>query len=93
MSDSHDVEVPLVSYLIHRAKQPPVRIKIPKTWKITFGPVTPSKGGYGSDDHCLRIYETKDQQRALFEGVTSFMDESIPFTVLQGDPNGNKSAF
>lgn len=55
------------------------RITIPADYKVTFGPLVPgSKSHNGHDSLCLRIYETKEKQRAVFTNVMSFRDQSIP---------------
>lgn len=58
------------------------RIDIPDDWKVTFGPVAVggSKRGFGdpSGSMALRLYESEIRQRAIFTGVTSFRDLSIP---------------
>lgn len=61
--------------LLERNGRPDLRITIPEDWKITFAPVNPSQG-YG--DNALRLYETKDKQRAVFTNIVSFRDLSIP---------------
>lgn len=55
-----------------------IRMDIPETWKVTYGPVNPvGKGAYG-EGNCLRVYEAETKQRAIFVGVTAFRDLSIP---------------
>ena len=60
------------------------RITIPTTFKVTFGPVAVGGklrgGGYGEPggSMALRIYESDTKQRAVFVGVKSFRDISIP---------------
>lgn len=56
-----------------------MRLTIPESWKVTYGPVSPTGKGYGAEN-CLRIYEdsAKDKQRAIFTSVLSFRDLSIP---------------
>jgi hypothetical protein len=54
-----------------------IQIDIPESWKVTYGPVSPGKGGYGND-LALRIYENETKQRAIFTNVRSFRDLSIP---------------
>lgn len=49
-------------------------IDIDEEWKITFGPMVP---GSKSAELCLRIYESKEKQRALFRDVIEFRDMSI----------------
>lgn len=66
------------TYLVERSKET-LLVTVPADWKVTFGPLfTPSKGGYGGPANCLRFYESKDKQRAIFVDVTGFRDTSIP---------------
>ena len=63
------------------------RIDIPDDWKVTFGPVAVggSKRGnwdVGGGSMALRLYESEVRQRAIFTGVTSFRDLSIPVKKL-----------
>ena len=54
-------------------------IEIPDTWKITYGRLhggDSRAGGFG-DGNVLRIYESKEKQRAIFTNVVSFIDLSI----------------
>ena len=57
------------------------KVTVPAAWKVTFGPGIPpgqSARNYSAPSPwCLRFYETKENQRAFFSGVTSFRDESI----------------
>jgi hypothetical protein len=58
------------------------RITIPASWKVTFGPLIPGvqQDRYGRNRRypiALRIYESKEQQRAIFTDVASFRDTSI----------------
>lgn len=65
------------TYLIERHNDT-LLVTIPAEWRVPFGPIfTPSKG-YGGPENCLRFYESKDKQRAIFMGVTGFRDTSIP---------------
>jgi hypothetical protein len=85
------------------------RIEIPEDWKVTFGPVAVGGGnkrGFGdsSGSMALRLYESEVRQRAIFTGVSSFRDLSIPITKLvrtvkeksarsaQHGPKGSKSS-
>ena len=59
------------------------QIDVPADWKVTFGPVAvgaTNKRGYGdsSGSMALRFYESDTKQRAIFTGVHSFRDVSIP---------------
>ena len=63
------------------------RIEIPEDWKITFGPVAIGGGkrqsyGFDGGSMALRIYESEVRQRAIFTGVESFRDLSIPVKKL-----------
>jgi hypothetical protein len=63
------------------------RIEIPEDWKVTFGPVAVGggkRGGFGdpSGSMALRLYESEVRQRAIFTGVRSFRDLSIPVKKL-----------
>jgi hypothetical protein len=51
-------------------------VTIPATWKVTFGPL--AQGGPHVQCMALRIYETKEKQRACFINVMSFFDLDIP---------------
>jgi bifunctional DNA-binding transcriptional regulator/antitoxin component of YhaV-PrlF toxin-antitoxin module len=55
------------------------RITIPKSWRITFGAITPGMREERSNNPklALRVYETEKKQRAIFTDVLSFMDTSI----------------
>lgn len=67
-------------YMIEFTNGKQKRISIPGEWKITFGPLAPGSKGYennGEKGLCLRLYENKDQQRAVFTKVASFRDMSI----------------
>lgn len=64
------------TYLID-TNQGSLQIDIPENWKVTYGPVSPGAKGYGND-LALRIYESDTKQRAIFTGVRSFRDMSIP---------------
>ena len=61
--------------LVKTKSEGELRIRIPATWKVTFGPL--SMKGY-SEGNALRIYESDKQQRACFVDVVSFRDLSIP---------------
>lgn len=62
-----------------------IRITIGADWKITCGyPFgnTAHGGHYGKE---LRVYESKEQQRACITGVVHFWDASINVTKLRID--------
>jgi hypothetical protein len=66
------------------------RIDIPADWKVTYGPVSPgTKGSYG-EGNALRIYESDTKQRAIFTGVQSFRDVSIPVQRLMVKRKGSE---
>lgn len=62
--------------LIHTQNEGELLIEIPDSYKVTFGKLQPGERGY--DGNALRIYETKEKQRACFVNVVSFRDLSIP---------------
>lgn len=59
------------------------RIKIPATWKLTFGSLVPyvqkaNAAPYGNHTPALRIYEgNKENLRAVMTDVSAFWDESV----------------
>ena len=59
------------------------RIDVPANAKITFGPVVGASGkpSFGESGNSLRIWEGEKIQRALFLGVRSFRDLSMPMTI------------
>jgi hypothetical protein len=67
------------TYLLNLVKGGQRKITIPAAWKITFGPLLPgSRGQYnGERGICLRVYETKERQRAVFTDVESFRDMEV----------------
>ena len=74
----------LKSYLFYVKNRGEVRIKVPADWKVTFGAACPG-GRYAADPHnglCLRFYEAKDKQRAVFQNVIWFRDESLEIKEL-----------
>lgn len=72
----------LVVYLLEMKDGSRKKITVPKSWKVTYGPLVPgSKDGNmnGAGALCLRFYEgNKDNQRAVFAGVQAFRDMSLP---------------
>lgn len=54
---------------------------IPGNAKITFGPVSPAKGGFGHN--VLRIYTSESNQLAVFQDVESFRDLSLTIAVRE----------
>ena len=88
MSDD-DIGLPTRRVLIKYTdpQEPDEIIEIPATWKMTFGPWAPRGGGLRAYSEnqvqqkpgwILRVYQTKEQQRAVFTNVESFRDLSIP---------------
>ena len=80
-----------ITYLIEKEDGTRMTIKIPESWKVTFGPAT--KGGnrgLGAGTNlkmpmALRFYENDTKQRAIFTDVVSFRDMSIPVEVEKTD--------
>ena len=68
-------EVTIKTYLIKTSRDGELQIDIPDNWKVTYGPVSP---GARNGELALRIYEAETKQRAIFTGVQSFRDLSIP---------------
>lgn len=64
----------MTRYLVHYGgKQQDEIIEVPASWKITFGPLCPGgRHNNGSSMMAIRLYETKEKQRAVFTGVKSF---------------------
>ena len=67
--------------LLVETQEGKVKITIPASCKVTYGnftPGAPEGGGYpGGNPATLRIWDTKDRQRAVFRGVLSFRDMSL----------------
>jgi hypothetical protein len=79
------------------------RITVPASWKVTFGPLIPNdKYGNERGKYCLRFYESKDQQRAIFTDVVAFRDASLAIeervtktkqqTIHKDGPTGRREA-
>lgn len=50
-------------------------LTFPSSWRVTFGPVSPSSKGQGGNGVlALRIYRSEKDQYACFVGVQSFRD-------------------
>lgn len=82
-----DPENPAAGYRVLEFRQggDTYRIRISDTQRFTFGPFTPGgKNNYGSADNALRIYEgaNKENQIAVFRGVDSVRDVSVPLAKL-----------
>ena len=68
----------MTTYLVSRAKGNDVKITVPASWKVTFGPLNPgSKNLAGNGAPALRFYESENRQRAVITDVLSFRDMSI----------------
>jgi len=61
-------------------------IQVPDSWKVTFGPIAVGSGrnSEGAGSMALRFYEDDKRQRAIFTGVRSFRDLSIPIRRVAG---------
>lgn len=57
-----------------------VRVDIPSSYKITFGPIAGVKG-YEGTGNAFRAWEAETRQRILFTKVASFRDVSLPMSV------------
>lgn len=57
-----------------------VRIDIPESFKVTFGPIIGAGGGnkFGGSALAFRVWESDTKQRLLITDVVSFRDISIP---------------
>jgi hypothetical protein len=62
-----------------------IRVDIPESWKVTFGPIigadgatTRKSGQYNVKGLAFRAWETDTKQRLLLTGVESFRDISLP---------------
>jgi hypothetical protein len=79
-----------IIYLIEKENGKKMKITVPESWKVTFGPAT--KGGDRDRlgqrlkmPMALRFYESDTKQRAIFTDVVSFRDLSIPVEVETED--------
>lgn len=54
------------------------QIDVPETFRVTYAPVVMGQKGYGGSEMALRFYEAENKQRAIFVGVKSFRDLSLP---------------
>lgn len=72
-------------------QEPDEIVEIPDSWKVTFGPWSPRAGQqqstrtfpaqnelHNKPGWILRVYETKEKQRAVFTNVESFRDLGVP---------------
>lgn len=81
-SETTPTRTPTRTYLVEQRGNVQRRVTVPEDWKVTFGPLAPgSKHMNGQEKLCLRMYETKEKQRAVFTDVVSFRDLSIPVEV------------
>lgn len=55
-------------------------LEVPDSYRVTFAPVFMGDKGYGGGkkEMALRFYEAENKQRAIFVGVKSFRDLSLP---------------
>lgn len=83
MKKKKEPEVALSTFLVVTSEGR-LRISVPSTWKVTFGPAVPPSpkqqryGGNHERSWCLRFYEAENKQRACFTDVTGFYDLSLP---------------
>ena len=91
MKKKPDVEVVKPRTLLLQMKEDEYRVTIPAGARITFGPTIPyqkkDKNGYSGERHdgySLRVYENakNDSLIAVYSGVSSFRDISMPFAKL-----------
>lgn len=66
-----------------------IRITVPSSWKVTYGPVAQGGNGRMNSSLALRFYENETKQRAIFTDVKSFRDTALPLfrkvEVVQGE--------
>jgi hypothetical protein len=68
----------MTTYLVARSNGRDLKITVPSSWKVTFGPLNPgSKNLAANGAPALRFYEKPNQQRAVITDVTSFRDMGI----------------
>lgn len=74
------------------------RVIVPSDWKVTFGDVMPGHRNAWREhgqppSYCLRMYESENKQRMLFNHVLSFRDTSVELkkavVTRQPDADGN----
>lgn len=74
-----------------------LRITVPASWKVTFGPTGPPRShdyeGQRQKGWVLRFYEAETRQRACFTNVLEFYDLSLPIDVLVMANEGGKTAW
>ena len=54
------------------------QLDVPETFRVTYAPTVMGQKGYGGSEMALRFYEAENKQRAIFVGVQSFRDLSLP---------------
>jgi len=73
------------TYHIRKRNGEEMRITVPSSWKVTYGPIAPgSKSLYdanGAGGCALRFYEAENKQRACFRDVESFHDLSLDIKI------------
>jgi len=81
------------TYEIEQARDRIIRITIPATYKVTYGPVIGAAGkpSYGSGGMAFRVWETDKLQRGLWNDVVSFRDVSISVQVRAIRPFGKEA--
>lgn len=68
----------MATYLISRKGQRDLKVTVPESWRVTFGPLVPTtKGSMGDGKLALRFYEGREHQRAVFTDVLSFRRTDI----------------
>jgi len=79
----------LSEYLIESDDKGTFKIRIPSDWKITYGRVQPSeRGQYGSGEFAVRIYKTKENQKAVFTSVRAFRSLEVEVYMPEGFDDG-----
>ena len=78
MSDKKETKTYILTFIDGKQKS----ITIPATWFVTYGPLVPNMKAipsYGTKrfNAFLRIYESKEKQRAIYTDVIKFRDTSI----------------
>lgn len=69
-----------------------LRVTIPAGWKVTFAVInSQDRHGESQAGRDLRIYEAGEHCRAVFTGVQSFRDVSIPVEKLVVAKSGESS--
>lgn len=79
------------TYLVEKRSGERVKITVPEDWKVTFGPIAVGGRSGNSGSLALRFYESDTKQRAIFTGVESFRDLSIPVEIEEVTESGETS--